>query len=405
MTEPAIVPQSVERLFPFDLREKLVDLRRAIHAHPELSGAEHETAERLANALAPIRGVTIRRIGDTGVVAWIKGESPAAPVVAIRGDIDALPIRETTGLEYASRVDGVMHACGHDVHATWAVGAAYLLAIEPAEGDVVVILQPAEETGTGAMQMIAGGALDGVAAIFGAHVDRRFEVGTVVADSGPVNAASDSFELRLEGTGAHAARPHDANDPIVGAAALVTALQTIVARRVDPAQPAVVTIGSIEAGTAGNIIPQRAVLRGTLRSFDPAVRKLLLEELRRIAGGVADAHRLRLELDVDAGTPPVINDAEASTWAREAASSVLGGGAVAAMGYTNMGAEDFGYYVERIPGCFIRIGAREPGGEIISAHSSRFAPAEGALFVGAAVLAESARVASRRLANSALGRG
>jgi amidohydrolase len=399
------LPPLIHAQFDEALRDQLIALRRDIHSHPELSNQEHRTAALLVEALRAAPGATVRRVGQTGVVGWIRGRSPAAPVVAIRGDIDALPIVEETGLPYASQEHGVMHACGHDVHATWAVGAAQLLAAEPAEGDVVVILQPAEELGSGATAMIAGGALDGVSAILGAHVDRRFEVGTIVADAGPVNAASDSFELVLRGTGAHAARPHDSRDPVVGAAALVTALQTIVSRRIDPARAAVVTIGSLTAGTAANIIPDRAVLRGTLRSFDPAVRAQLVEELKQIAQGVAAAHRLELEITLDAGTPSVINDAAIAEWVRGVAADLVGAEGVASMSYLNMGAEDFGYYLERVRGCFMRIGAREPGGEIISAHSPRFAPAEEALFVGAAVLAASARAVSARLANSALAGG
>jgi amidohydrolase len=403
VTTTVPLPEGVESRFDAPLRDHLLALRREIHANPELSGAEHRTAERLIAALQQIPVASIRRIGETGLVAWIAGSDPAAPVVAIRGDIDALPISEETGLPYASTVPGAMHACGHDVHASWAVGAAALLAREPANGDVAVILQPAEELGTGAMEMIRGGALDGIAAILGAHVDRRFPVGTVVADEGAVNAASDSFVLTLTGSGAHAARPQDSRDPIVGAAALVMALQTIISRRVDPARPAVVTIGSLNAGTAANIIPGEAVLRGTLRSLDPTVRALLVEELERISAGVAAAHGLELKLDIDDGTPPVINDGRVAGWVREAAASVVGAESIGTMNFTNMGAEDFGYYLERIPGCFVRIGAREPGGEVIPAHSPRFAPAEEALFVGAAVLAESARQVSARLANEALG--
>jgi amidohydrolase len=397
------LPEGVEKRFDAPLRERLVALRREIHANPELSGAERQTAERLITALQQVPVASIRRIGETGLVAWIAGSDPAAPVVAIRGDIDALPITEETGLPYASTVPGAMHACGHDVHASWAVGAAALLARQPANGDVAVILQPAEELGTGAMEMVRGGALDGVAMILGAHVDRRFPLGTVVADEGAVNAASDSFVLTLTGSGAHAARPQDSIDPVVGASALVMALQTIVSRRVDPARPAVVTIGALNAGTAANIIPGEAVLRGTLRSLDPAVRSLLVEELKRISAGVAAAHGLQLTLEIDAGTPPVINDGRVAGWVREAAASVVGEASIGTMNFINMGAEDFGYYLERIPGCFLRIGAREEGGEVVPAHSPRFAPAEEALFVGAAVLAESARQISARLALEALG--
>jgi amidohydrolase len=391
------LPQPIERLFPPPLRERLIELRRELHAHPELSFKEEQTARRLTAALTEIEPARLDRVAGTGVVARIRGREKGAPVVAVRGDIDALPIQEATGLPFASRNDGVMHACGHDVHASWAVGAAHLLAREPAAGDVLVVLQPAEEMGSGALAILESGALDGVAAIFGGHVDRRFTVGQVVADPGPLAASADTFEIVLHGQGAHAARPHEAADPIVGAGALISALQTIVSRRLNPAAAGVVTVGSVHAGTASNVIPDRAVLTGTLRAVEPAVRRTLHEEVRRIAEGVAATHRLRAEVQLELGTPPLINDPRATEWARRGVEAVLGDGALVPLGFLNLAGGDFAHYLKRIPGCFLRIGAREPGGEIVPAHAPRFYAAEESLFVGAAVLAETARIASRVL--------
>jgi hippurate hydrolase len=391
------LPQPIEPLFPSPLRERLVALRREIHANPELSFKEVETARRLTAALADVAPVQLDRVAGTGVVARIRGRDRGAPVVAVRGDIDALPIEEATGLPFASRNAGVMHACGHDVHATWAVGAAHLLAREPAAGDVLIVLQPAEETGGGALAILESGALDGVAAIFGAHVDRRFSVGQVVADAGALAASADTFEIVLHGHGAHAARPHEAADPIVGAGALIVALQTIVARRLNPASAGVVTVGSIHAGTAPNVIPDRATLTGTIRAVDPAVRRLLHDEVRHIAEGVASTHRLEALLSLELGTPPLVNSVDAASWARRAVAAVLGEDALVPLGFLNLAGEDFAHYLERIAGCFLRIGAREPGGEVVPAHAPRFYAAEESLFIGAAVLAETARVASRAL--------
>jgi hippurate hydrolase len=290
-----------------------------------------------------------------------------------------------------------MHACGHDVHATWAVGAAALLARQPAAGDVVVLLQPAEETGRGAPSMIEAGALDGVQAIFGGHVDRRFAVGQVVADEGPLAASADMFEIELVGQGAHAARPHESADPIVGAGALIGALQTIVSRRLNPANPGVVTIGTVHAGTASNVIPERAKLTGTIRAVDPDSRALMVEEVRRIAEAIAGTYRLEAHVTLDLGTPPIVNPPEAAGWARRAAVSLLGTNQVVPLGFLNMAGEDFAHYMEHVPGCFMRIGAREPGGPTIPAHAPKFHAAEESIFVGAAVLAEAARVASSEL--------
>ena len=384
----------LDDLFPLALRRALVELRRELHRHPELSGKEERTAATLHSALAQLAPVRLERMAGTGVVARIRGRDPARVPVAVRGDIDALPISEETGLAFASENAGVMHACGHDVHAAWVVGAAHLLTACPAAGDVLIVLQPAEETGRGAQAVLESGALDGVAAIFGAHVDRRFAVGEVVAQEGPLAAAADTFEIQLVGSGGHGARPHEATDPIVGAGALIGALQTIVSRRVNPAHPTVVSIGSVHAGTAPNVLPDRATLTGTLRATDHDSRRLLVEELRRIAEATAAVYRLRAEVTIALGPPPLVNPAEPARWARRAAVAVLGDSAVVPLGFTNMAGEDFASYLERIPGCFLRIGAREPGGEPIPAHSPRFYPAEESIFVGAAVLAETARVAS-----------
>ena len=391
--------KAVEELFPQSVRHTLVELRRTLHRYPELSGKEERTAAALHAALARIEPAPARleRVAGTGVVARIPGRDRSRPTVAVRGDIDALPIPENTGLPFASEHAGVMHACGHDVHATWTVGAAHLLAARPAAGDVLIVLQPAEETGRGANAVLASGALDRVAAIFGAHVDRRFAVGKVVAQEGPLAAASDTFEIELVGGGAHGARPHEAADPIVGAAALVGALQTIVSRRVNPASPAVVSIGSVYAGSAPNILPDRATLTGTLRATDADTRRLLGDELRRIAESSAAVYRLRAEVSIELGPPPLVNPPEPAGWARRAAAAVLGDAAIVPLGFLNMAGEDFASYLERIPGCFLRVGAREPGGDPIPAHSSRFYPAEESIFVGAAVLAEAARVASEEL--------
>ncbi|HEX3233921.1 MAG TPA: M20 family metallopeptidase [Gemmatimonadales bacterium] len=392
------LPAGIAEAFSADEIAWLTALRRDLHRHPELSWQEEGTAARLEQALTGLGASDVRRVAGTGVLARIPGRGTGTPVVAIRGDIDALPIQEATGLPFSSEILGVMHACGHDIHATWAVGAALLLRKAPAHGDVLILLQPAEEAAEGAAAVLESGALDGVAAIFGAHVDRRYEVGQVVAQEGPVAASADFFTIELSGAGAHGARPHEATDPIVGAATLIGALQTLVSRRLDPAVPGVVTVATIHAGTADNIIPDRAVLTGTVRAVDAASRALLLEELRHVAERVAEAHHLGARVSFDQGTPPIVNLAQPTGWAREAVRSVLGPGADVPLAGTNMGGEDFAFYLERMPGCFLRIGAREPGGAWLPAHSSGFYAAEESALVGAAVLAETARRAAAALA-------
>jgi amidohydrolase len=391
---------SVARQFSSALSSRLVALRRDIHQHPELSFHESETASRLVAALRELGVDDVRVVAKTGVIARVPGRNRNAPVVAVRGDIDALPIQEATGLPFASQVPGVMHACGHDVHATWAVAAAALLLAQPAAGDVLVVLQPAEETGKGALSILETGALDNVAAIFGGHVDRRFAVGQVVADDGPLAASADMFDIEFIGGGAHGARPHEARDPIVALASVVTALQTIVARRLNPATPGVVSVGSIHAGTAPNVIPERAQLSGTVRAVDASSRELMLSEVKRISEAVASGLGVEARVTLDLGTPPIVNPPGATAWARAAASTILGAENVVPLGFLNMAGEDFAHYMERVPGCFLRIGAREPNGPVIPAHAPKFYAAEESIFVGAAVLAECARVASQALSVS-----
>jgi len=378
------------------LRARLVELRRSIHREPELAFQEERTAVKLEAALRESGISDVRRVAKTAVIGRVPGTKKGAPVIAIRGDIDALPIGEETGLPFASQTPGVMHACGHDVHATWAVGAGALLAASPTVGDVLIVLQPAEEVGRGAAAVLESGALDRVTAIFGGHVDRRFPLGQVVADAGPLAASADSFDIELVGQGAHAARPHEARDPIVAAAALITAIQTIVARRLNPATPGVVTVGQIQAGNAPNVIPDRATLRGTIRAVDAPSRSLMTEELRRLAEQIGAAHGITATVTIPEGTPPLVNPEQTTAWSRDAVVRVLGEDALVPLGFLNLAGEDFAYYLERMPGCFLRIGAREDGGVPIPAHSPRFYPAEESIFIGSAVLAECARVASER---------
>ncbi len=379
--------------FTADDHRLLTELRRDLHRHPELSWQETRTQERLERVLRYSGIIDVRRVAQTGLIARVRGRDANAPVIALRGDVDALPITEATGLDFSSQTEGVMHACGHDVHASWAIGAALLLTRTPADGDVLIVLQPAEEVGEGAREVLASGALDGVRAIFGAHVDRRFAVGEVVAQAGPLAASVDTFHVILQGEGAHGARPQEARDPVVGAAELILAIQTIVSRRLDPALPGVVTVGAVHAGVASNVIPESAELMGTIRATTPESRALLVSELERIAHAVASTHRLTATVAIADGTPAVVNSPDGAAWAAQAVRDVLGENALVPLGTTNMGGEDFAFYLEKIPGCFLRIGAREPGGEHRAAHTPRFYPAEEALFIGAAVLAQCARAA------------
>lgn len=394
----AFVPEVFRRRE--DLSSRLVALREELHRRPEPSFEEKETTEILARFLGEIGAKAVERLPETGLVVRIPGRGGAS-VVAIRGDIDALPIHEDTGVSFTSERDGWMHACGHDVHGSWAVGAAALLLEDPAAGDVLVVLQPGEETGRGAERVVASGLLDEAQVIFGGHVDPRWLVGEVVAQAGAMAAATDEFTIEIRGAGGHGARPQLGRDPIVAGAALVSALQSIVARRVTPGDPAVVTVGEFHAGTAPNVIPDVARMTGTMRSTTVATRSLLREALEEVCAGVGSGFGVHIDLAFHGGTPPIRNDEAAAALARDAARSVVGDERLKELNEPNMGGEDFAVYLERMPGCFLRFGSRAGDDEVIGAHTPRFFPRSEVVLVGAAVLAEAARRASEELSQTA----
>jgi hippurate hydrolase len=379
--------------------QKWIAFRRDLHRHPELSFQEKRTAERIENALDGL-GIAHRRVAGTGILAEIPsaGRRIDGPMVALRADIDALPILEETGLEYASVHSGVMHACGHDGHTTMVLAAAELLSRdETLPAPVRLVFQPAEEKGLGALAMIEAGALDGVEMIFGGHVDRHYPTGQIVAHAGPVNASTDSFRIDVEGKGGHAARPHEGIDAVVVGSLLVMTIQTIVSREINPAHPAVVTVGRFQAGTAPNVLAGRATLEGTVRTQEQSVREHILSSLQRICESIGALHKARLSLSFEEGTPPVVNPKEMAEIARKAAVKVVGESGAVPLHTPNMGGEDFACYMERTPGCYVRLGARAPGREAGPAHSSRFEFDEGVIPIGAKYFYEVARVAGEMI--------
>jgi hippurate hydrolase len=377
--------------------DKLVALRRDLHRQPELSDQETRTAQRVQEYLEEL-GLSPRcGVGGTGVVVEIPGEA-GGPLVALRADMDALPVQEDTGLPFSSEVPGVMHACGHDAHTAIVLGAAELLVAGPPPPVTVRLLfQPAEETGRGAQAMIAAGALEGVGMIFGGHVDRHYPPGFLAIAEGGVNASTDSFTIRISGRGGHGARPHEALDAVVVGSLMVMAIQTIVSREVDPAHPSVVSVGRFDAGTAHNVIAGEATLAGTIRSQHPPVRDHLKRSIRRIAESVGALHGAQVVVEIEEGSPPVVNPPDMAALAKEAAIAVVGEDGVGPLHTTNMGGEDFGYYAELVPACYVRYGSRVDGFESEPAHSGRFMVHEDVIAVGGAYLAEVARRAGVRL--------
>jgi len=347
-------------------QDELVALRRDLHRHPELAFQELRTAEVAAARVAALGFEVSREVGRTGVVAELR--NGAGPIVALRADMDALPIQEANDVPYRSTVPGVMHACGHDAHVACLVGAARLLAEarergELPTGTVRLLFQPSEECSdaenkSGAARMIEDGAMEGVSAVFGLHVGAHLPAGKVYLRAGPIMAGADVFHATIEGESAHAARPNEGTDALVLAAHVVLACQNAVARRISPMASGVLTIGKIEGGVAENVLASRVTLAGTIRYFEDTVREALHRELRR-AVAVAETLGGRGTLDLRPGYPPVVNDATMTDLVAAAVAETLGADAVAEM-EPMMGAEDFALLQREAPGCFFWLGAALP---------------------------------------------
>ncbi len=372
---------------------ELVENRRTIHAHPELAYQEYRTAALVADHLRGLGLEVQTGIGGTGVVGLLRGSRPGRTVL-LRADMDALPILETGERPYLSENQGVMHACGHDGHTAVLLGAARLLTERRNEidGAVKFMFQPAEEGGAGALRMIEQGLLDSpkVVAAFALHVDPLHYAGEIGTRTGPTMAAADRFTIEVRGAGGHAARPHLAVDPVVVASQIVNALQTLVSREVDPAHPAVLTIGSFVAGAAFNVIPDIATLKGTVRAFAPEVRALLERRLGEVSAGVAAALRAEVHVDYEQLYPPLINHDSGVALVERVVTEVLGPEALVQRDLM-MGAEDFSYLLQRVPGAMFYLGVRgRAWAEARPIHSALFDMDERALPVGAAVMAGTA---------------
>jgi amidohydrolase len=346
-----------------DLHSDIQAWRRDIHQYPELLYETHRTSAFVADRLREFGCDEVTTgLGKTGVVGVIKGKKPAGHgdvrVIGLRADMDALPIEEATGLSYASKTPGLMHACGHDGHTAMLLGAArYLSETRNFAGDAVVIFQPAEEGGAGAKAMIEDGLMDrfGIDQVYGMHNGPGIPIGAFAIRPGPVMAATDSIDIRIEGHGGHAARPHKCIDSVLVGAQIINALQQVVARSLDPLDSAVLSMCEFHAGNARNVIPQTAELRGTVRTLTPEARLLVEKRVREIVAGVAQITGARIDLVYEPGYPLTVNHAAQTDIARKVATEVAGEGNVEEMPPL-MGAEDFSYMLQARPGAFIFCG-------------------------------------------------
>ncbi|MDI4646455.1 M20 metallopeptidase family protein [Cohnella hashimotonis] len=355
------------------LHGQAVEWRRHLHKHPELSFKETNTTAMIADLLASW-GLDVRRgVAGTGVVAKLSGALPGR-TVALRADIDALPIQDAKDVAYASTVPGVMHACGHDGHTAQLLAAAKYYADnrEKTAGTRVFLFQPAEEVlPGGAVGMIADGALDGVDVIYGIHLWTPLPVGTIATRPGPLMAEPDEFEIEIRGRGGHGGLPHEARDALVAGAHLVVALQTVVSRSVDPLEAAVLSIGQIRAGTARNVIADNCKLSGTVRSFDPRVRELVRSRMDDIIRHACGQHGVDYTFEFYEGYPPVVNDPREAARVLRVAAEVHEEGEVRECERI-MAGEDFSYYLQERPGCFFFVGAGRTDGSSAPHHHPGF---------------------------------
>ncbi len=375
--------------------DRIVELRRALHRYPELAFEEKNTAATIMSELDAL-GIPYEYGGVGGaVIGRLQGSEQSAPTVALRADMDALPGNERTGLPFASAVEGKMHACGHDAHMAMVLGAAALLKQSPPLGTVLFVFQPAEERGAGSRVVLKSGALRGVRAIFGGHVTHHYRVGEIMVAEGVITAQSDRFAIHVRGKGGHGARPHEGVDAVVIAGLLITAVQTLVSREINPIYPSVVTIGKVQAGSAPNVIAEEALLEGTIRTTLPEVRQQIHQGLNRMAKAFGTLHNATINVDISEGYPPVVNSSREANIALRAARAVVGAAGLMTMDHPSMGAEDFAYYLAELPGCYVRFGARLQEQEYIPLHSPAFDVDEGVLKVGAAFFDQVAREALR----------
>lgn len=371
-----------------DIEPRLIEIRRDLHAHPELGFETTRTAKIVADELTAL-GLPVKTgVGRSGVVAEIAGQHPG-PCVIIRADMDALPIEEVTDLPFASKVQGSMHACGHDLHTASLLGAAKALtALRPRlRGNIRLVFQPAEEIAdSGAAAMIQDGAAEGADFAIGFHNMPDLPAGQVQLTRGASTASSDEFRVIVRGVSGHAARPHLAEDPIVAAAYMIAQLQTVISRQVDPSNSAVLTVGSIHGGSTQNIIPDACIFEGTVRCRSPETRDIVEDSFRRICNGTAQAMHVAVDIDYVRGVPGVMNDEGLVTRATEAFTQQFGEAPLIAIG-RDFGGEDFAYFSERMPAIHINIGSSQPG-RADRLHNSDYQPDE-------ACIARSAEVITR----------
>lgn len=381
------IKQLAETLSP-----RLIEIRRHLHSYPELSGQEYQTSAYVAGVLSSY-GLHVREgVGQTGVIGELTGKGEDPRQLAIRTDMDALPIQEMTQLEFASRKPGIMHACGHDVHTTIGLGTAMVLAELQQEiaGNVRFLFQPAEEIAQGAGWMVADGAMENIAAILSVHVYPSVPAGSVAVRYGALTAAADNLEITIVGEAGHGARPHEAVDAIWIAAQVITTLQQAISRTHNPLRPVVLTIGQMQGGRAPNVIADQVQLKGTVRSLHPETRADLPDWINQIVASVCQPYGARYHVDYQAGVPSVHNTANLTQLIETSAQEICGSQNVQVLTEPSLGAEDFSLYLEHAPGAMFRLGVGAPNQVNHPLHHPQFEVDEAAIVTGVMTMANAA---------------
>ena len=370
---------------------RLIEIRRHIHAHPELSGQEYQTAAYVAGVLSSCGLHTQELVGKTGVVAELPGQDPSLPLLAVRTDMDALPIRELTEIEFVSRQTGIMHACGHDVHTTVGLGTAMILSqiieTELLPGTVRFLFQPAEETAQGARWMIADGVMQDVAAIYSVHVFPSLMAQTIGIRYGALTAAADDLEITIHGESGHGARPHEAKDAIWVASQVITSLQQAISRTHNPLRPVVLTIGQITGGRAPNVIADEVRMLGTVRSLHPETHETLPDWIENIVAHVCQTYGVTYEMNYRRGVPSVMNDPTLTQILEASAEAAFGKSHITLINEPSLGAEDFALYLEHAPGSMFRLGVGWPDRLNYPLHHPQFEVNETAIETGVVTMA------------------
>jgi amidohydrolase len=375
-----------------NLAPRLIEIRRHLHSHPELSGQEYQTSVYVAGVLSTC-GIQVREgVGKTGVVGDLVGQDTDPRCLAIRTDMDALPIQERTTLEFASRNPGIMHACGHDVHTTVGLGTAMILAELRSQipGSIRFLFQPAEEIAQGAGWMIADGAAKDIDAFLSVHVFPSIPAGSIGVRYGALTAAADNFELTIIGESGHGARPHEAVDAIWIAAQVITTLQQAIGRTQNPLRPVVLTVGQIEGGRAPNIIADRVVLKGTVRSLHPETHANLPQWIEEIVASICQPYGAKYHFNYERGVPSVHNDLRLTQVLERSAQAALGYDHVTVLPEPSLGAEDFALFLEHAPGSMFRLGVGRAGKTNHPLHHPQFEVDESAIMAGVVTMAYSA---------------